>query len=150
MNRFLTLAIIAMLAGGCSHDHKPLRLDNEGEARQDASAFTFSNPRGFVVTVETGDADWDSACNDHLHFCIFENGESDLMYVGTKYGLWMNADFDLTFNGNVVFTGGFDRLLYSGRLVDIGNAVPPEFDPEEDFDLNGSKVYSSRLKGQLK
>ena len=55
-----------------------------------------------------------------LHFCVFDNGDHDYIYVGTTYGMWSNGEFDLAIDGKVVFTGHVPHLLYGGVVMPMG------------------------------
>jgi hypothetical protein len=68
--------------------------------------------------------------NDRLHFCVFDNGANDLIYVGTKYGMWSQGEFDLSIEGQVVFAGKVEHLVYEGVTINnrrrSGGATPAE------------------------
>lgn len=60
---------------------------------------------------------------DRVQFCVFENGRSDFIYVGVRYGLWSGGEFDLQIDGATAFTGKIEHLLTGGVLLDMGDVV---------------------------
>lgn len=78
---------------------------------------------GTVAAVHTGDAERDEDLNGRLHFCLFENGKHDLLYVGTKYGMWSDGWIELTLNDEVVFSGKVPGIAYEGVLLDVGDVI---------------------------
>lgn len=86
---------------------------------------------GTVISVDTGNIKRDEALNQQLHFCLFENGKHDLLYVGTKYGMWSDGWIELTIHGKRVFSGKVPRLLYGGTLLDLGDVIDKQ--PQDDL-----------------
>ena len=80
-------------------------------------------PVGTVARVELTDKQREKDVNDRLHFCVFENGDSDYIYVGTKYGMWSRGQFDLTIDGKVIFTGDIKHLVYNGVVLQMGDVL---------------------------
>jgi hypothetical protein len=78
---------------------------------------------GRLARVNSGDAARDKDMNGRLHFCVFDNGTSDSIYVGTQYGMWSHGQFDLTVDGKAVFTGQVDNLLYGGIVIQMGDVL---------------------------
>jgi hypothetical protein len=78
---------------------------------------------GRLARVNTGNADRDKNMNGRLHFCVFDNGTSDSIYVGTQYGMWSTGQFDLAMNGKKIFTGQVDNLLYGGIVIQMGDVL---------------------------
>jgi len=76
--------------------------------------------------------------NRRLHFCVFENGENDLIYVGTKYGLWGDGEFDLSIDETVVFAGQVKHLLYEGVLINMGDVLVEQ--PHSNNDIHITRV----------
>eukprot|EP00456_Euglypha_rotunda_P032854 TRINITY_DN2548_c0_g1_i6.p1 TRINITY_DN2548_c0_g1~~TRINITY_DN2548_c0_g1_i6.p1 ORF type:complete len:159 (-),score=11.76 TRINITY_DN2548_c0_g1_i6:214-690(-) len=76
--------------------------------------------------------------NERLHFCVFENGNHDVIYVGTKYGGWYNGEFDLSFRDKVVFTGKVNSLVFEGQIIDMGNVISTT--GQSNFDLKITRV----------
>lgn len=148
MKHFAYLAILSISVCGCTQQEgtlagRSLPVESQLEDDDHDQAIAAVGPKeGHVLHVQTGDRDWDSACNDHLHFCVFENGKTDSLYIGTKYGLWMNGKFDVEINEKIVFSGSVKRLLYSGMIIDIGDAIPADFETDH--------ACISAVKGQLK
>lgn len=80
-------------------------------------------PVGTVARVELADKQQEKDLNDRLHFCVFENGDSDYIYVGTKYGMWSRGQFDLTIDGKKIFTGEIKHLVYNGVVLQMGDVL---------------------------
>ena len=98
---------------------------------------------GTVARVKIGDADREKNLNDRLHFCVFENGESDYIYVGTKYGMWSSGQFDLTIDGKKIFTGNIEHLVYGGVVIQMGDVLSEQ--PKSNIG-----VHVTRVTGVLK
>jgi len=79
-----------------------------------------SGVRAFVRLEDRARSD---SLNDRLHFCVFENGEDDWIYVGVESGLWSSGEFDLCVHGRLVFTGKVEHLLYGGLLLRMGDVI---------------------------
>lgn len=84
--------------------------------------------------IHLDDEDQSNRLNGRLHFCIFENGEHDLIYVGTNYGMWSQGEFELSIGADgmspnkVVFTGRIEHLVYEGVFLDMGNFLKEQPD----------------------
>lgn len=78
---------------------------------------------GAVVRVKIEDEKHGAFLNRRLHFCVFENGAHDQIYVGTKSGLWSGGEFDLSIDGRVVFTGRIKRLVDGGVMLLMGDIL---------------------------
>ena len=79
---------------------------------------------GIVATVDLDSHPHPDAVRARrLHFCVFENGDEDYIYVGVGGGMWMDGSFDLEVDGAVVFTGRVQRLLYEGTTLRTGNVI---------------------------
>jgi hypothetical protein len=98
---------------------------------------------GTVARVKIGDADREKNLNDRLHFCVFENGESDYIYVGTKYGMWSSGQFDLTIDGKKIFTGNIEHLVYGGLIIQMGDVLSEQ--PRSNIG-----VHITRVTGMFK
>jgi hypothetical protein len=99
-------------------------------------------PTGDRAFVSLSDKARSDDLNDRLHFCVFENGDDDRIYVGVKYGLWSSGEFDLQLGQRVVFTGHIDYLLYGGTILRMGDAIPGH--------LDHSRLRITRVTGMLK
>jgi len=97
---------------------------------------------GVRAFVRLDDKDWAEDLNTRLHFCVFENGSEDWIYVGVKYGMWSAGDFDLQVGRRLVFTGQVDHLLYGGALIPMGDVVQGE--------LDHSSLQITRVTGMFK
>lgn len=98
---------------------------------------------GTVARVKLDDRERETELNNRLHFCVFENGENDTIYVGTRFGLWSKGEFDLEIGGKKVFTGRVPHLVYQGVLVNMGNVVDEQ--PKSNVG-----VYITRVTGWFK
>lgn len=78
---------------------------------------------GTVASVKIDDNEREKNLNNRLHFCVFENGESDYIYVGTIYGMWSRGQFDLTIDGEKIFTGHVEHLVYEGIVIQMGDVL---------------------------
>ena len=110
---------------------------------QNNSDATDSQNVGTVAHVEIDDAQHEENLNGRLHFCVFDNGESDTIYVGTKYGMWSKGEFDLEIGGKTVFTGHVPHLVYGGVVIDMGNAL-------EEQPKSNIGVHITRVTGMFK
>ena len=99
--------------------------------------------KGTVAHVKIGNKKRGDDCNARLHFCVFDNGKSDFIYVGTRYGMWSDGEFDLTIDGKVVFTGEIERLCYEGAVIQMGDVL------SEPLKTNIG-VHISRVTGWFK
>ena len=93
---------------------------------------------GTVVGIKTGDTEKDRFYSERLHFCLFENGENDLLYVGTKFGMWSNGKFDLSINDKKVFSGEVPHMVYGGTFVELGNVIDQQ--PKSNIGLHITKI----------
>src|SRR5687768_11385222 len=87
-----------------------------GQATRPATA-PAEPPVGRVVRVRVDDARRTEDLNGRLHFCVFENGADDYIYVGMRSGMWMKGSFDLELDGKVIFTGEIPYLLHQGTVL---------------------------------
>ena len=58
-----------------------------------------------------------------LHFCFFENGEKDCIYVAIPHGYWENGEVDLLVDGAVASTIKVPSLSDMGALIKLDNVV---------------------------
>ena len=86
---------------------------------------------GERVRLKLGEAS--GKFEDKLHFRVFENGANDLIYVGVNHGMWSNGVFDLTFRGEVIYTGKVPLLVYAGALINMGNVL--DRDPKDGLSI---------------
>jgi hypothetical protein len=109
------------------------------------TAFSAEAPKtvGTVVSVKTGNQKLDEDYNRRVHFCLFENGQHDLLYVGTNYGMWSNGQFELTINGKKVYSGKIPHLVYGGTIIDLGDVL--EEQPKSNF-----RQHITNIKGIFK
>jgi len=143
-----TCAIIALLsaAGGGTlvalvRDAPPARKTRPAAVRPAAPLevpFT-----GRLVVVSRGDEERDESVNSQLYFCVFENGDNDLIYAGTKYGMWAQGEFDLSIDGKVVFTGKIKNLLFEGILINMGDVLA-------EHPRSNSRINITRVTGVFK
>ena len=66
-----------------------------------------------------------------------------MLYVGTKYGMWSEGQFDLVVDGNVAFSGTVPHLLDGGALIDVGNVI-------DTLPKSGKSTYLTNIKGWVK
>jgi hypothetical protein len=99
--------------------------DGDNKNNQPASLPASAGRVVFFRIVENTPADKarSEIVSSHLHFCVFENGTHDIIYVGTKFGGWYNGEFDLSFHDKVIFTGKVEDLIYGGQAFDMGNVL---------------------------
>lgn len=93
---------------------------------------------GTVARVTLDDVDREIDLNRRLHFCVFENGDSDYIYVGTKNGMWSRGQFDLTIDGEKVFTGNIYHLVYEGVIIRMGDVLSEQ--PQTNSGLHVTRV----------
>lgn len=93
-------------------------------AAKTAAGFGPPPSKGVRVLVSLTDERRSDELNDRLHFCVFENGSDDLIYVGVKYGMWSRASFVLQRGSEVAYTGHIDALPYGGVLLSMGDVMP--------------------------
>jgi hypothetical protein len=93
---------------------------------------------GTVARVELADKQREKFLNDRIHFCVFENEDSDFIYVGTKGGMWSRGQFDLTIDGKKIFTGEIDHLVYEGVVLQMGDALAAQ--PKSNFGVHITRV----------
>ena len=98
---------------------------------------------GTVARIDIEDQDREKNLNDRLHFCVFENGKADYIYVGTKYGMWSRGQFDLTIDGKTIFTGDVPHLVYSGVVIQMGDVLAEQ--PRSNIG-----VHITRVTGMFK
>ena len=98
---------------------------------------------GRVVRIRLKNQKAEERWDKRLHFCVFDNGKHDQIYVGTNFGGWMYGEFDLSVGGRVVFTGRVKRLLYGGVILAMGDV----FD-KSAVDLR--EVRITRIEGESK
>ena len=80
-------------------------------------------PIGVVPSINLGDDELSKERFNQLHFCVFENGKDDFIYVGTRHGMWSNGEFDLSIDGERVFTGRVPHLVYRGAIIKMGDVL---------------------------
>lgn len=71
---------------------------------------------------------------------VLQNGASDFIYVGTRDGMWSRGAFDLTIDGEHIFTGQVQHLLYEGVVIQMGDVLAKQ--PESN-----SGVHITRVTG---
>ncbi|MEM6260431.1 MAG: hypothetical protein AAGI37_19325 [Planctomycetota bacterium] len=101
------------------------------------------SPVGTVASVRLGNDDLSKDRHDQLHFCVFDNGDDDYIYVGTKYGMWSNGKFDLSIDGERVFTGRVPHMVYGGAIIDMGDVLDEQ--PRSNIG-----VHITRITGTFK
>jgi hypothetical protein len=93
---------------------------------------------GTVAHVRLADRVRQDHLNDRLHFCVFDNGANDLIYVGTKYGMWSRREFDLSIEGKVVFAGKVEHLVYEGITINMGDVLSEQ--PQSNIGIHITRV----------
>ena len=91
-----------------------------------------------IKTSENGRSKRDYDLNSRLHFCVFENGDSDYIYVGTNYGKWADGEFDLSVDDKIIFTGNSGKLIYNGVVIQMGDVLDKQ--PESNIGINVTRV----------
>ena len=148
--RNLLIATLLIYVAGCNQATNELTLAVAGStqhtttSQSSAEANTENKPAvGTVARVELDDNDREKNLNDRLHFCVFENGDSDYIYVGTKYGMWSRGQFDLTIDGKNIFTGDIKHLVYEGIVIQMGDVLSEQ--PKSNIG-----VHITRVTGMFK
>ncbi|MFO0943847.1 MAG: hypothetical protein U0930_24185 [Pirellulales bacterium] len=104
---------------------------------------------GVVIFLETGaNLDRSSQIKYHLHFCVFENGKNDSIYIGTRRGGWYNGQFDLNQNSNIVATVKVPDLTSGGVIIPLGDLLDEI--PQNNGGIGGPTVYVSNVRGVVK
>lgn len=115
--RMLFACMVFALGGACTSERlaEPSELPRE-DALDDpqGTACVGSIVRVELAGKESGDR------NRRLTFYVFDDGDEDSIFVGTRYGMWSQGEFDLSIDGKVVFTGTVPYLLYGGVMLPMG------------------------------
>lgn len=106
------------------------------DKREERSSVPLPESRGVVTRPTSEASEFADALDNILHFCVFENGAHDLIYVGIKHGLWSQGEFDLSFKGKVVYTGKIEHLLFEGMIIEIGDVIPTIGDKNVDLEIS--------------
>jgi hypothetical protein len=141
VRELLLLSFACALLGACgSRSTAP----QSGSASPGVMAVKPATPSGHGVRafVDLPESDRSDALNERLHFCVFEDGDDDWIYVGVKYGLWSSGEFDLRVGDRLVFTGHVDHLLYGGTVLRMGDTIQGQQD--------NSSLRITRVTGMLK
>ena len=118
--------------------------ENEKKAERMAEPPKKNKPVvGTVARVNLDDNERQDNLNNRLHFCVFENGDSDYIYVGTKYGMWSRGEFDFSIDGKIIFTGKIDHLVYEGVVLGMGDVLTEQ--PKSSIG-----VHITRVTGMFK
>ena len=126
MSSKVTLSVIALIS--------VVTLGFGDDDKKDKQTPPLPGSVGTVAGIESQS----DRVRDQLHFCIFENGKHDVIYVGTKFGGWYNGEFDLSFKDKVVFTGKIKALIYEGQTIDMGDVISRT--GQGNFDLKITRV----------
>ena len=118
-------------------------LANEPAADPAAAAEPGQPRPGTVAGVYLDDRDREENLRRRLHFCVFDDGANDSVYVGTNSGMWSGGSFDLEVDGKVVFTGKVPHLVYEGVVLPMGDVLdgPPK---------SNARVRVTRVAGTFK
>ena len=100
-------------------------------------------PVGVVPSIRLGDEELSMERHNKLHFCVFENGKDDYIYVGTRGGMWSKGEFDLSIKGERVFTGRVPHLVYGGAMIKMGDVL-------DELPRNNIGVEITRITGIFK
>lgn len=134
------VACAGLVLLGCSvADSVPRPDPDRAESPPEAEPPPSNGVRAFVALPDKARSD---DLNDRLHFCVFERGGDDWIYVGVNYGLWSAGTFDLSVGQRVAFTGHVDYLLYGGTILRMGDAVQKQH--------AHSELRITRVEGMLK
>ncbi|TWT72612.1 hypothetical protein [Crateriforma conspicua] len=103
---------------------------------------------GRVIFTRLPDDERNDQLTEHLHFCVFDNGKNDQIYVATRWGMWSKGEFDLSVGKKVVATVKVPHLVYGGVMLPLGDVFdgPPDpnpLDPDEE-------IAVTRVTGWLK
>ena len=93
---------------------------------------------GDIVSVKLENKELEIRSNKKLVFCVFENGLHDLMFVGCRIGMWSQGEFDLSKEDSVIYTGKVDHLLYSGRIINMGDVIDEQ--PKNNYSLHITRI----------
>ena len=148
--RNLLIATFLVYAAGCNQPASESALAVASSTQHTVTSQSSTGAKaenkivvGTVARVEIDDNDREKNLNDRLHFCVFENGESDYIYVGTKYGMWSRGQFDLTIDGEKIFTGHIEHLVYEGVVIQMGDVLLEQ--PKSNIG-----VHITRVTGMFK
>lgn len=101
------------------------------------------------VILEVGlDEERVTRTNEHLHFCIFDNGKNDSIYVATRFGGWYMGRFELKHDSKVIATVNVPDLLNGGVMIPIGDVYDSKSHGEVGF--GASRTYVSNVRGVFK
>lgn len=103
---------------------------------------------GVVVFENGADDEIHSRIIDHLHFCVFEDGRSDAVYVATRWGGWYNGQFELRYNSKIIANVKVPDLTYGGVIIPIGDVLDEL--PRNNGGMGGPMLYITNVRGVLK
>lgn len=104
---------------------------------------------GRVIHARLGDTERERFIADHLHFCAFDNGENDFLYVGTTYGMFSKGELELSVDRKVVAKLGVPHLVYGGVMLPLGDVF--NGDPEPDPGMyGGDGIAITKISGVFK
>ena len=103
---------------------------------------------GVVVFEKGADDERHSRITDHLHFCVFEDGKNDAVYVATRWGGWYNGQFELRHDSKVVVNVKVPDLIYGGVMIPIGDVLDEI--PKNNGGMGGPLLYITNVRGILK
>ncbi|XZE53566.1 hypothetical protein SH139x_005320 [Planctomycetaceae bacterium SH139] len=137
----IKLTLTALIAAVCLF--VPAALN-----RADDTPKQDTNNVGRVIFTRLADDERNDRLTEHLHFCVFDNGKNDQIYVATRWGMWSKGEFDLSVGNKVVATVKVPHLVYGGVLLPLGDVFdgPPDPNP---FDAN-QEIAVTRVTGWLK
>jgi hypothetical protein len=119
--RVIFLSLVTAAAGSCA---------NTSETAPPEPGAPASSTPEFPAQLEVSrvqllvrDAPVDDL-HERLTFHVIENGGNDLIYVGVKYGMWSDGEFDLRKFEKLIYTGRIERLLNEDVLINMGDVLP--------------------------
>lgn len=144
--RSLLIVTFCVCVAGCNHQaanevSMAVAGSSQHTSKSQSSAKATAENKpvvGTVASVKIDNNDREENLNDRLHFCVFENGDSDCIYVGTKYGMWSRGQFDLTVDGEKIFTGDIEHLVNEGVVIQMGDVLSAQ--PKSNFGVHITRV----------
>jgi hypothetical protein len=130
--RTIILSLVAAGAGSCAHTRESAPAKPNAPASSSAATATpapGATPE-FPALLEVSrvqllvrDAPVDDLY-ERITFHVIENGANDLIYVGVKYGMWSDGEFDLRKFEKLIYTGHIEHLINEDVLINMGDVLP--------------------------
>lgn len=102
---------------------------------------------GVVVFEKGADDERHSRITEQLHFCLFENGKNDAVYVATHWGGWFNGEFELRRDSKVLAKLQVPDLVYGGVMIQVGDVLD---EIPKNNGRGGPLFYVANVRGVFK